>query len=117
MVRTSKANSRKKAAPKTSAARFAWNGINISVRHQRDYISKGWDHIELRVVAPKGAILPITTTGYLSHFLDPRELKAADGASAFFKAWLDRESKSKKWREADAKSRQLDLFKSGGGSK
>ena len=71
-----KANTKSAKATKrrTSTVRFTWNEIVLSVRHQPDYISKGWDHIELRVVAPKGAILPITSTGYLSHFLTPAEL-------------------------------------------
>ncbi|MGQ0672819.1 MAG: hypothetical protein ACT4N2_08085 [Hyphomicrobium sp.] len=96
--------------PRTTTVRFTWNDVVLSVRHQPDYISKGWDHIELRVVAPKGAIVPITNTGYLSHFLIPAEFKLAGGPLAFFSAWLDRESKTKRWRMADLKSRQLSLF-------
>jgi hypothetical protein len=70
----SKTKAEQSKQPRKIAQRFSWNGITVSVRHQRDYITKGWDHIELRVVAPKGAILPITATGYLSHFLTPAEL-------------------------------------------
>lgn len=109
MTNNKKKPAKTKSLRKTSE-RFSWNGVTVSVRHQRDYISKGWDHIELRVVAPKGAILPITATGYLSHFLTPAELKAAGGPVAFFKAWIEQEAKSKKWREADFRSRQLKLL-------
>lgn len=109
MSKLKKKPAKAKSLHKTSE-RFSWNGITISVRHQRDYISKGWDHIELQVVAPKGAILPITATGYLSHFLTPADLKAAGGPVAFFKAWIEQEAKSKKWHDTNFKSRQGDLF-------
>jgi hypothetical protein len=107
-----KANTKSFEAGKrrTSTVRLTWNDVVLSVRHQPDYISKGWDHIELRVVAPKGAILPITSTGYLSHFVVAHELTAAGGPVAIFTAWLERESNTKKWRESKFKLRQLDLF-------
>ena len=109
MSKLKKEPAKAKSSRKT-AQRFSWNGITVSVNHQRDYISKGWDHIELRVMAPKGAILPITATSYLSHFLTPADLKAAGGPVAYFKAWIEREAKSKKWHDADFQSRQGDLF-------
>ena len=110
---TKKANRKTAKSTKrpTSTVRFTWSDIVLSVRHQPDYISKGWDHIELRVVAPKGAILPITSTGYLSHFVVAQEVIAAGGPVALFTAWLERESKSKKWKAEELKSRQGDLFR------
>lgn len=110
---TKKANRKTAKTTKrpTSTVRFTWNDIVLSVRHQQDYSSKGWDHIELRVVAPKGAILPITVTGYLSHFLTPADLKASGGPKAYFIECLERQSKSKKWKIEEFKSRQGDLFK------
>jgi hypothetical protein len=82
----------------------------MSATHSQNYISAGWSHIELRVVKPKGRPVPITNTGYLSHFLDETDLKAAGGAVAFFREWLDREADSKAYRKALARWQQLDLF-------
>ena len=95
---------------KRSTFRLVWRGIVCRVTHERDYISKGWSHIELRVVRPKGRPLPITDTGYRSHFLDEDVLYAAGGPVSFFHAWLDREANTKAYRKALAKWQQLDLF-------
>ena len=102
----------KRAAPvrKTTVEKLVWRHAACRVRHTRDYISTGWSHIELVLVSPKGAPLPITSTGYLSHFLDEAELAAAGGPAAFFLAWLDREARSKTWHRAEFAWRQGDLF-------
>ena len=106
----SKAPAKTKARPRKSVEKFTWLGIEMSATHSPNYISPGWSHIELRVVKPKGMPVPITDTGYLSHFLDEADLKAAGGAVAFFRAWLDREADSKAYRKALARWQQLDLF-------
>jgi hypothetical protein len=59
---------------------------------------------------PKGAPLPITETGYRSHFLGHDELESAGGAVRFFLDWIEREAKSKQWSKAEFKWRQDDLF-------
>lgn len=106
----SKAPAKTKARPRKSVEKFTWRGIEMSATHSPNYISAGWSHIELRVVKPKGRPVPITDTGYLSHFLDEADLKAAGGPVAFFRAWLDREADSKAYRKALARWQQLDLF-------
>ena len=113
MSRKANTKSVKVTKRRASTLRFAWNDVVLSVPHQPDYISKGWDHTELRVAAPKGAILPITETGYLSHLIVAHELVAAGGPVVLFTEWLERESKAKKWKAEEIKSRQGDLFKSG----
>ena len=102
--------SRAKALPKTVTHKLVWRHATCRVRHTRDYISKGWSHIELMVTSPKGAPLPITSTGYLSHFLDAADLAAAGGPVAFFLAWLDRDATTKAWHRAEFAWRQGDLF-------
>lgn len=106
----SKTLSKTKARPRKSVEKFTWQGIEMSATHSLNYISAGWSHIELRVVKPKGRPVPITDTGYLSHFIDEADLKAAGGPVAFFRAWLDREAGSKVYRKALARWQQLDLF-------
>lgn len=99
----------KRAAAKTTAT-FVWRHLKLRVTHTPDYINPGWSHIELHVLAPKGAPCPVTMTGYLSHFLDAGELAAANGPVVFFTAWLDREAKSKEWAKVEFRWRQGDLF-------
>ena len=96
---------------KKSLVRFTWRGVEMIASHEPNYLSSaGWSHIELRVVLPKGKPVPITNTGYLSHFLDEDDLKAAGGPAAFFLAWLEREARSKAYKKALAAWAQLDLF-------
>jgi len=59
---------------------------------------------------PKNAPLPITETGYRSHFLSHDELECAGGAIRFFLDWIEREAASKQWTRAEFKWRQGDLF-------
>lgn len=56
------------------------------------------------------APIPITETGYLSHFIATVELVNAGGAVTFVTAWLDREASSKAWRKREFARRQGDLF-------
>lgn len=100
----------KKAAPRKTVQRFTWRGVEMTASHEPNYISDGWTHIALRVIKPKGKPVPITDTGFRSHFLDEDEVVEAGGAAAFFRAWLDREAESKAYRLALAKWQQLDLF-------
>src|SRR5690606_12406208 len=101
-------------APRTSSphwrgpatARLVWRRATCRVRHTRDYLAPGTDHIEIEVLSPKGAPLPITGTGYRSHFLDAAELAAAGGTVAYVTAWLDREAKTKAWAKAEFLWRQ-----------
>ena len=79
------------------------------MREQHDYLWHGQSHIEVHLVRPKRSIIPITETGYRSHFIDSEELSLAGGAVAFVTAWLDHEASSKKWQRAEIKAQQLTL--------
>ena len=61
-------------------------------------------------MAPKKTPLPITETGYRSHFLSPLELVNDGGPVTFVTAWLDREAKGKDWQKRQAVRSQGDLF-------
>ena len=84
--------------------------IKIRITHARDYLVQGTDHIEIESVAPKRAPFPLTETGYLSHFIDWRQLKEAGGPQRFVERWLKRETQSKEWRKKDLARAQGDLF-------
>jgi hypothetical protein len=84
--------------------------VTIAIRHTRDYLVAGSDHIEIESVKPKRAALPITETGYRSHFIDRQEQRLAGGPLQFVKSWLLREERSKEWVKRDHAARQSDLF-------
>jgi hypothetical protein len=86
------------------------SSVRIEIRHTKNYLADGTDHIEIESIAPPRAALPITDTGYLSHFIDWRALKEAGGPVAFVTGWLAREQQSKDWRRRDLARRQGDLF-------
>lgn len=84
--------------------------IKIRITHARDYLSKGNDHIEIESLGPKRAALPVTETGYRSHFMPALDLINAGGAVTFVRAWLDREAAGKSWQKRAAVRAQGDLF-------
>ncbi|MEJ7928249.1 hypothetical protein WG908_15990 [Sphingobium sp. AN641] len=90
--------------------RFAWQGIGI----EATYTPLRWrviDHLEIHSVEPQGAPLPITRTGYLSHFMQPGTIEAHGGdVVAQVIAWLDEDAAKPEWRAHVEASRQGDLF-------
>ena len=94
---------------KTSST-LIWRGIRCRVSHERDYLSQGWTHLEIETLEPPRASLPITDTGYRSHFCDEDDIVAAGGPARYVEHWLDAESSSKRYAKAKAKHDQLDLF-------
>jgi len=64
-------------------------------------------------IDPPRAALPITETGYLSHFTSRETVAAYGGALAFVEAWLETESQAPEWshiRQRQEERRQLTLF-------
>jgi hypothetical protein len=117
--KTNTAKSKATPAATTSAAKrqkaptthkLVWRDITCRVKQTPNYLSPGWTHIEITVVTPKCAPLPITGTGYRSHFLDGDLLAATGGPVAFFQRWIEQEATTKAWAKAEFKWRQLELF-------
>lgn len=104
------------ASPHKSRYEIDWRNpvtnetVRIRITHARDYLSSGSDHIEVESITPKKAPLPITETGYRSHFLAPLELINAGGPVTFVTAWIEQEAKGKAWYKAAAAKAQGDLF-------
>lgn len=84
--------------------------VRLRVDHTRDYLVPGTDHIEIHVVSPRKAIIPLTDTGYRSHFIDGGQLKDAGGVRRFVEQWLATESNSSEWRKKHLARQQGDLF-------
>jgi hypothetical protein len=89
---------------------ITWNGMAISIRHVVNWTNTGFDHLEITTIEPERAALPITETGYRSHFVTPAELERYGCVAAFVIAWLEAESESDAWKAACERSRQLSLF-------
>lgn len=92
--------------------RLNWQEFVIEIRHTPNWLNLALehDHLEIIAVSPAQAKLPITETGYRSHFLHRSYLDAAGGAAAYVTAWLDAESQSSQWQEAQQAARQGSLF-------
>src|SRR5271163_3564573 len=94
--------------------RTDWNGISIEIRWEPHWlgIDIGYDtaHLEIESIAPKRTPLPITETGYRSHFTSPDTVAAQGGPVAFVEAWIETESQAPEWRCLDQERRQLSLF-------
>lgn len=90
--------------------RLIWQGIEIEAR----YWPRKWGvtaHLEVESIYPKSAPLPITDTGYRSHFHPPGTIEARGGdVVAQVIAWLDEEAESREWRERVEASGQRTLF-------
>jgi hypothetical protein len=91
-----------------------WNGIEIEIRWIADYLAfddgQSMAHLEIESVEPAHAPLPITETGYRSHFIGRSEVENLGGPEAYVEAWIDEMSRTHAWRESAAASRQLALF-------
>lgn len=93
-----------------------WRGVDIEITFERDWLSIALDHylaashLTVTAVQPKRAPLPITETGYRSHFLSFEEVDQAGGPVAYVGAWLDHMAHSREWNAQEQTSRQLSLF-------
>ena len=88
------------SAPLTYRAR--WQGIALSVTHTPGWLGTEIDHIEIQ--SDGRAPLPVTETGYRSHFMSAQDLAAYESPVAFVLLWLD-DAASEGWLGA-----QLSLF-------
>lgn len=127
---TAKAKSNSTPAKRTRAARLprkdrcgktvqrlTWQGITVLVSYEPDWHGMSdsapeirYAHLEVRKLSPAWALLPITETGYRSHFLASDAVESTGGPVAYVRAWLDEAAKSPGWKRREFQSRQLSLF-------
>lgn len=104
-------NSRQKSRYEISWVNPITNvAVRIRITHSRDYLCTGNDHIEIESMAPSRGPLPITETGYRSHFMPALDLINAGGPVTFVTSWIEHEAKGKAWSKAAAMKAQGDLF-------
>ena len=88
---------------------FVWEGVRVEISYKKHHHGDpDFDHIELRV--ERGRIIPVTETGYRSHFLQTAFVEVYDGPEGYVRAWLDNEAQSPDWRKRAEAARQLSLF-------
>jgi hypothetical protein len=91
-----------------------WDGIEIEIRWNPDYLAfegrPDMAHLEIESIRPARAPLPMTETGYRSHFIQPDEVERFGGPEAYVEAWITELAGTAAWHQTDAASRQLALF-------
>ena len=100
-----------------SITRKFYQGIEIEIRWQGSYVEfedgTHLGHLEIESVKPARAALPITETGYRSHFIDAKTVTNAGGPAAYVEAWFEDAGATKCWHKCQtrqAASNQLSLF-------
>jgi hypothetical protein len=117
MIRLTTAQEAPARARTITTENLVWNETLIQVSYEADWLGlcdAGFDepyaHLELQVLAPRGAPLPVTDTGYRSEFLHGGLVEEAGGAVEFARGWLEEMSDRQSWRIARARWEQRDLF-------
>ena len=92
-----------------------WNTIEIEITYNddsskahREIYGHAMAHLEIRSNGKQP--LPMTETGYRSHFTLASTIKEQGGAETFVRTWLDHEAQSKAWQDYVERSKQLTLF-------
>lgn len=90
-----------------------WEGISLRITWCPGwYQSKRADysvaHLEVR--SETGERLPITKTGYKSHFLPREAVEEYGGPVEYVAEWLNHEGANAEWQKYAQERRQLSLF-------
>jgi len=78
-----------------------WQGITLSVSYEANWLNMERSskhavaHLQVEAISPMRARLPITETGYRSHFQHPGAIAMVGGALAYVRIWLDEEAQSR----------------------
>lgn len=94
------------SAPITS--QIVWRDVSIEITFHKRRWKSDFDHMELRV--EQGRIIPVTKTGYRSHFLPAGIVDEHGGPDGFVKAWLNHEAENSGWKKSEEAARQFSLF-------
>ncbi|MDJ0641980.1 MAG: hypothetical protein QNJ15_04105 [Erythrobacter sp.] len=93
---------------------MTWDGITIEIGWAPEYFSIGdgktMGHLEIRSIDPEREPLPVTDTGYRSHWMTPEEMDQYGGPLNFVEAWIGHEAQTQSWIDGKLKRAQLELF-------
>lgn len=95
--------------PRSQSVMAEWRSVHFRINWKENWLKTGMAHLEIVCIA-KGARLPVTETGYRSHFIPADAVVNRGGPVAYVMAWLDAEASSPEWQKRQAVSRQLTLF-------
>lgn len=91
-----------------------WRGLPVEIEYRPYWLgsrARGDDDVaHVQITSPDRSPLPITETGYRSHFTSRAEVEDAGGPIAFVAALLDEGAQSPKWLRYVEQSRQGTLF-------
>ncbi len=95
----------------TETYNMTWQGIEIELVYTPRKFGGVIAHLDIRSINPPKAPLPITTTGYLSHFHPVGTVESMRGTLIDqVTAWLDEAAQSKDWQRQLEEWRQPALF-------
>lgn len=93
----------------------SWRNIELEIRHCRNWLPNTaapfvTQHLEIRSQYKRP--LPITDTGYRSHFMNGAEALAEfdNDPVAFVLWWLEEAAKDPSWKRKEEEARQGSLF-------
>jgi len=104
-----------KGEPVIEIHHLHWQGIHITIEYEENWSTVMIEHYgssraHIGVRSQDKVQLPITDTGYRSHFEFYKDIEEAGGVVKFVRLWLDAEALDPKWIEHVDLSRQMDLF-------
>jgi len=83
-----------------------WQGIAITISHRSQWPIVDFHHIEVKA----DQRLPMTETGYKSHFMPEKALSEFEDVVDFVSQWLEATCQSKEWLRYVEDMRQPSLF-------
>lgn len=92
--------------------RLTWQDIEIEVRYCPVWTGEPYSvcHIEVEAIEPARMPLPITETGYRSHFDSRENIETHGGAVSFVLKLLEIAASEPQWKKREAAARQMSLF-------
>ena len=87
--------------------KLEWQGRKLEIVYEPRSFA-GMAHLQIRVKHCRP--LPITETGYRSHFAHPVDVEQLGGPVAYVEAWLNAMAQTKAWRRTARQGYQLALF-------
>ncbi|MAU12869.1 MAG: hypothetical protein CL607_23820 [Anaerolineaceae bacterium] len=94
-------------------ATLTWQGITIAITYKpeafksfREHYGTALAHLDIRAREP----LPITSTGYCSHYLAQDDVNSSGGPVAYVQQWLDHAATDSDWQLMQSQHQQLPLF-------
>lgn len=107
---------KEKSMPKTyQIHKSTWRNIPIEVHFCEIWsnaVSKnyGENFSNLEVYQADKIKLPITETGYISHFIFASRVYQEGTPLEYVHKWLDHDAQSSEWKRHEKESKQLNLF-------